>query len=849
MIGTLARRSLRARLGRNIFIGLAIMLGVSFVAGSFVLADSMKATFDDLFASLSEDTDLVVRTELIGTDETDTDRDPFPDDFVDDVRAVDGVIYAEGTITRYAQMLDKDGEPIGTGGAPAIGNSWGGEAGPDGIEVRDGREPSGPTEVVIDKATADNNDFVVGDPISIVFDSGQRQFTIVGLVGIGDSDSFGGATTSLFDVAVAQEILNAEGEFDTIEIVIAEGADLETVQAAVADVLPDRVEVVTGEEVAEETSDAIGTLIDQVSIGILIFAFVTAFISAFIINNVFGITIGQRLRELALLRSVGANAGQVRRMIVVEALAVSVAATIIGIFGGLLIARFIIWVFNSAGAGFPDIALQLQPRTAVIGAIVGIGVTLMSVLVPVRRASRIPPVAAMRPELGFDALRASKRLVRGGVMTIVGVAAFLFGLFATPGGGQGLALFAGGGALLTFLGVTSLSTAFADPVSRTIGAPIQRLFGVPGRFARENAARSPRRTARTASALMIGVAVISAASVFASSLRDTFVRILDQAVTADYIITDDSFQGLPPKIAEDLATVPGIEAVSPFRGIQSTVDGDGSFLTAVDPVSFPDLINLDVVDGGFGGLESGNGVLVYSDVADDRNIGVGDTVDVVYQNGVESTLTVSGLFDDNSLGGNWYISLDELESVSNQTPRDQFVLARLAEGVDLEAARASVEATLVEFPQANVQDNSEFREQQEGQINQLLVMITVLLGLAIIISFVGIAITLALSVFERTREIGLLRAVGMTRRQLRRSVRWEAVIVAIFGMLVGAVLGLGMGSALAIAVPNNVIDGITLPWGTVIIALIMTVVGAVIAAWYPARKAARMNVLEAITIE
>ena len=605
----------------------------------------------------------------------------------------------------------------------------------------------------------------------------------------------------------------------------------------------------TGEEVAEETSDAIGALIDQVSIGILIFAFVTAFISAFIINNVFGITISQRLREVALLRSVGANAGQVRRMIVVEALAVSVVATIIGIFGGLLIARFIVGIFNAAGAGFPEIALQLQPRTAIIGAIVGIGVTLLSVLVPVRRASRIPPVAAMRPELGFDALRANKRLVRGTVLTVAGVVAFLIGLFATPGGGSGLALFAGGGALLTFLGVTSLSTAVAEPVSRAIGAPIQRMFGVPGRFARDNAARSPRRTARTASALMIGVAVISAAAVFASSLRDTFVRILDQAVTADYIITDDSFQGLPPRIAEDLGTVPEIESVSPFRGIQSTVDGDGSFLTAVDPVSFPDLINLDVVEGGFDGLESGNGVLVYRDTADDRGIVIGDTVEVVYQNGVESTLTVSGLFDDNSLGGNWYISLDELESVSNQTPRDQFVLARLADGVDLEEARIAVEAKLVDFPQANVQDNSEFREQQEGQINQLLAMITVLLGLAIIISFVGIAITLALSVFERTREIGLLRAVGMTRRQLRRSVRWEAVIVAVFGVIIGVVLGLAMGSALAVAVPDNVIDGITLPFGTIVAALVITVLGALIAAWWPARKAARMNVLEAISIE
>jgi putative ABC transport system permease protein len=850
MIGKLARRSLRARLGRNIFIGLAILLGVSFVAGSFVLADSMKSTFDNLFSELSEDVDLQVRATLTGVDETEAVRDPVPDSLIPEIAAVPGVDVVEGNIQRYAQMLDQDGDPIGTQGAPAIGVSWGGEGGLGGVVLKEGTAPQGPDQVAIDKATADANDYDVGDRIAIVFDTGQREFTISGFVGLGDTDGFAGATTALFDPAVAPEILDSGNTVDTIDIAIADGADLDSVEAAIDEILPPRTEVVTGEQVAEETSDAINGIIDVFGTGLLIFAFVTAFVSAFIINNVFGITIGQRLRELALLRSVGANAGQVRRLIVVEALVVSATATIVGILGGFVVARGIIAIFNAAGAGFPDIDMELLPRTIIVSAIVGIGVTLLSVLVPARRASRIPPVAAMRPELGFAALSASRRLVGGAVVTVIGVVAFLFGLFVRPGGGSGLALFAGGGALLTFLGVTSLSTTVARPVSRSIGKPIELRFGTPGKIARDNAARSPRRTARTASALMIGVALISAAAVFASSLRDTFGRILDRAVTADYIITDDSFQGLPSAVVENLRSVDEIAAVSPFRSIGgSLADGDGIDVTAVDPVAFPDLIDLDVTDGDFGGLENDSGVMIYADRADDLGLDVGDVVPVTYQNGVTSDLTVSGIFDDNSLGGQWYISIDELERVSDQAPRDQFVLARLADGADLAAARTAVEAAVAEFPQAVVQDNSEFRADQEAQINQLLVVITTLLGLAIIISFLGIAITLALSVFERTREIGLLRAVGMTRRQLRRAVRWEAVIVAVFGVAVGVVVGLLMGTALSLAVPDNIIDGITLPWTTIVITLVLAVIAAVVAALYPAFKASRMNVLEAITFE
>jgi putative ABC transport system permease protein len=361
--------------------------------------------------------------------------------------------------------------------------------------------------------------------------------------------------------------------------------------------------------------------------------------------------------------------------------------------------------------------------------------------------------------------------------------------------------------------------------------------------------RSPRRTARTASALMIGVSLISAAALFTASVRDTFGRILDRAVTADFIVLDPSFIGLPPQVAENIAALPDVSAVSPVRPALAEVGGDQVGLAAIEPTTFADLADLDVSDGGYEGLTADDGVMVHRDKADDLDVSVGDTVDVTFSNGLERPLTISGIFDDNSLGSDWYISTGLLEQVSDLPPRDQLVLARLADGADTVTAKADIETAVVEFPQAEVQTNQEFRDDQEGQIDQLLVLISTLLGFAIVISFFGIAITLALSVFERTREIGLLRAVGMSRRQLRRAVRWEAVIVSVFGVVVGAVVGTLIGIALGYAVPNSFVDGITIPWGVLIAVVILAVIAAVIAALYPAYKASRMNVLEAIATE
>ncbi len=843
--GTLiARKSIRARWGRTLAILFAITASVSFVVGSFVLADSLRATFDNLFTELNENIDLEVRASQ--EFETNDPRDPIPVELVEVVSAVEGVGIVEPALQRYAQLLDDEGQVIAAAGAPTLGVSWEGEGGIAGVTLKDGRAPSGPDEIAIDKATADTQGFEVGDRVAYLTDIGTFDATIVGLVGLGSADSFGGAQLIAMDLATALDRLGADGNVDVIDIQVSEGADVPTVQDAVADVLPPRTEVVTGEQVAQETADGVNEFIGVFGTGLLTFAFITAFVSAFIINNVFQITIGQRLRELALMRAVGASGRQVRRMITIEALALGVIATALGVAGGVGVARLLIFAFDAAGAGFPDTSTVLATRTIIVAALVGVGITMLSVIVPARKASRIPPVAAMRPEIGFVAMRA-RRLVGGVVVTVIGLAMFVVGLFARPGGTTGLIAFAGGGALLLFLGVASLSSTVATPVTRALGWPIEKLLKVPGALARQNVARAPRRTSSSASALMIGVALVSSAAVFASSLRASLVSTLETAISADYIVTDASFQGLSPVVSETLTELPELAAVTPIRGIVGQVDGGTKNFGAVDAAAFDQLVDADVQDGSIAELGIDE-VALQQDPATDLDAEVGSTIDVTFQNGAERTLTVGAVYADATFG-NWLITLDTLEEVSDAPARDFFVIAKLADGVDAGTGDAAVTEAMDPFPQANVQTNAEFRDEQEGQINQLLVIISLLLGFAIIIAILGISITLALGVFERTREIGLLRAVGMNKRQTRRSVRWEAVIVSLFGALIGIVVGTFLGVILTIAVPDDVISELAFNPGIIVAILVGAVIAGLVAALYPSYKASNMNVLEAIATE
>lgn len=849
----IARKSIGARLGRTIAIVFAVIAGVSFVSGSFVLADSLKQSFDGLIDDLVQDVDLQVRGATAFVDDSfgsDQETPPIPIEAADQIRDIDGIAVIEPDLTARAQILNEDGDPIVTTG-PMFGTQFQ----PDtlaGIEVKSGRASVGPDELVLDKATADREGLEIGDPVSYSTDTGIYTGELVGTVGTPDSNSFLGASIVALDLETALDHFGTNGLVDQINVGLADGADIAAVEAAITDTLGSDFDVVDREALVEEFRDQVGEIIGIFQTGLLIFAFVTAFVAAVIINNVFQITIGQRLRELALLRAIGASGRQVRRMISLEAFGVGLLGTVIGTIAGIAVAQVIVFLFNLAGAGFPSPGIVLLPRTIIISAIVGIGVTMLSVIIPSRRAAKVPPVAAMRPEIGFAAIR-SRRLAVGIAAAGAGLAMFLAGLFAASGAALLIAL-AGGGVILLFLGIASVTATIATPVTRVIGAPIAKFFKTPGKLARDNVARAPRRTSASAAALMIGVALVSAAAVFASSLRESISATLDRAVSADYIVQSSAGGGpndvgFPPTIVEALDSLPEIEAATPFRIAQGEVDGDVKILSAVDPAAASRLVNFDDVAGSFEDIGPSS-LAVHEEAAESAGLEFGDSVAVTFTTGEVRDLTVDLIFADNSFGLNWFIGLDLLEDVSGaETPSDVFALAALADGVDPDVGDERVRMLFEDFPQATVQSNAEFLQEQEDQINQLLFLIAILLLFAIVIAVIGISITLALGVFERTREIGLLRAVGMKRGQTAWSVVGEAVIVAFFGALVGIALGTFLGVTLSLAVPDNVISDLAFSPGIIVLILIGAVVAGFIAALYPAYKASNMNVLAAISTE
>lgn len=874
MISKLTFRGLRSHPMRFILAAFAVVLGVSFVSGAFVLSDSLRNTFDSLFNETNKGIDAQVRTKIAFGDTAQAQRDPVPASVLDQVKGVDGVDIANGTLFRTAPLLDKSGKAIKTQGAPTAAIDFGGESALSGTKLLEGRAPKGDTEAVIDGATADRHDFKVGDQITAVLDAGKRSFTVVGLIGQGDQRGFAGATIVGFDPTVIGTLLNTGATFDSIDVHAKEGVTQEQMVERIAPTLPDNLEVVTGDKVRKETTDAVGSFISIFGNVLLGFAGVALFVSTFIINNTFRIIVGQRVRELALLRAVGADAKQVRRMVVAEALVIGVVSSLIGLVGGIGVAKGLVALFNAGGAGFPSSSIILASRTIIVALVIGIGVTLVSALAPALRAARIPPVAAMRPEMGFESRSSRRRLIVGGVVTVLAIALLGLGLFARPGGTLGTIGLSAIGAVMLFLGVASLSATFAKPASLGIGAVLGRISpivswpfriirtvlswpwrqrteprddsGLPPELGRQNAARAPRRTAATASALMIGLALVSTFSVVASSVKSTFSKQLSKGVQADYLLSDQSFQGFSPELATKVAALPQIDSVTPFRFTQFQVNGDGKAASAVDPATFGRQFNIGLRDGTIEAMAD-DGVLVQKDPAKDLNLKVGDPLTLTWQNGTTTNAKVAGIYDDAGIVGNWVVSIKTLEKATpTAAPRDTLVSAKLKDGADPDAARAGIEAAASGYPQVRIEDQAEFRQRQIGQINQLLAIINGMLALAILIALLGIANTLALSVFERTRELGLLRAVGMSRRQMKRTIRWEAVIVAVFGALLGIAIGTPLGAALSSALPKTIIDGITVPFGQLVTLLGVALVAGVVAAYFPARRAARMNVLDAI---
>jgi putative ABC transport system permease protein len=826
---------------------LAIVLGVSFVAGTYVLTDTISATFDNLFKQVTQGIDVAVRTNATFSSQGMETREPMPASVLNQVRAVDGVRVAEGNVTGYAQFVGKDGKPVTTGGAPTLGVSFAADTPfTAGSEIRAGRLPSGPGEVAMDARTAEDAGFRVGDRVKVLFQGPARTFTIVGIVGFGQADNLGGATLAGFDLPTAQRVLNREGEFDEIDVAAEPGVTPEQLRDRIRAALPATYEVLTGEELAADQAAAINDTIGQfLGTALLAFAFVALLVGGFLIFNTFSIIVAQRTRELALLRCLGASRRQVLGSVLLESVLVAIVASLVGLGLGVLIALGLRALLSGfLGADLPSTGTRLLPRTVIVALLVGLVVTVLSALLPARKATRVPPVAALQPETvvaptGFR----RRRVVIGVLITAVGVALLLAGLFRSEGNRL---VNVASGAVVVFFGVAILSPLVARPLAQAIGWPFARAFRLPGNLARQNAMRNPRRTASTAAALMIGLALVAFVSIFAASIKSSTAKTLEESVSADYILSTDNFQPFSTEVAKRLAEQPQLEAVAAARFGIWKLNGATKQLQAVDPVAYGKVVRTEVTSGSLDAM-AGGGLAVKDTVAEANGWTVGETVAMEFPRGVQQ-VPVRAIYKDNSLNGDYLLSLRNYErGYTDQL--DSQVLVKAAPGVDPATSRAAIDRVVADFPNVTVRDQAEFRAETTRQINQIINLFYSLLGLAILIALFGIVNTLALSIFERVRELGLLRAVGATRRQLRSMIRWEAVIIAILGAVLGLAVGVFFGWTVVRASRGIGITDFSLPTGQLVLFVLLAGLAGILAAILPGRRAARVDMLRAITTE
>jgi putative ABC transport system permease protein len=678
----------------------------------------------------------------------------------------------------------------------------------------------------------------VGQQVRILTAGPTQTFTITGIAAFGTANNLAGATLAAFTLPTAQAIAQEVGKLDDINVVTAPGADKSAVQQAIAKVLPPGVEVVTGQTVVNESTNSVDQALSFFDTALLVFAFISLFVGGFTIFNTFAIIVGQRTRELALLRIVGANRGQVFRSVLGEAAITGLVSSVIGLGLGVLAAVGLQALLRGFGITLPPGSLVFEPRTAIVGLLVGVGVTVVAALGPARGAVRIPPVAALDDRQSGPTASLRRRFIGGTALALVGVIMLAIGL-AKPA----IAL-VGLGAVCIFIGTAILAPAIARPLSSVIGRPLARLLGEPGKLGRENSMRSPRRTAQTAAALMVGLALVAAMSVFGASLSQSATSSADQAISADLIVTATGSGELSNSAASLASNVPGVTATSSVYQGQFEFQNALSQLTAVSADNLASTVILRMTSGTSAALAQGE-LLIDSTTAQNKHLSVGDTVPARFALTGPATLRIGGIYQANALIGSYLVSSAFFQS--HYTARPPGALLLRTNGST--AVDDAVTKALAPFPNIQVQTKAQFEQAQVSSVNQILGLVYVLLALAVLIALIGIVNTLMLSVFERTREIGLLRAVGMRRRQVRTMIRSEAVILAIFGAIIGIIIGTGMGVALVSSLRNQGITDTVVPFSRLVIFLIIAAVLGLLAASWPARRAAKLDILAAIAAQ
>lgn len=839
MIWRLATRNLRASPLRLVLISLAVILGVGFVAGAFVLGDTISNSLDGVFQKV----DAGVAVQVQGVDSVSaSERQPVPAALVPTIAAVDGVASAAGKVSGSATIVGANGKAAGVAGPPTLGFGWVDNPHLNSLTLVDGLPPTGPSDVVIDTRTAAKEHFALGDRVRVVTPVGSDEYTLVGLVRFGTTDNLLGATLAGFAMPTAQRIFHLEGQFTQVDVSGQEGVLDSVLAARIQAVLPSGYEAITGSQASQQSSDQFNSLVGILRDILLVFAGIALFVGAFIIFNSFSITIAQRTRQVGLLRAVGATSGSVVREVMLESLIIGVVASVIGVGFGILVALGLEDLFNSFGFNLPSAPLQIEPRSIIVALAVGIGVTIAACLRPAIRASRVPPIAALR-EVSMEHPHGVRRLIVAIAVTAVGVGLVLAGLF----GGRGNPyVLLGAGALLVFIGAALLTEQVARPLARLIGLPFLVLGRVAGRLGRANAMRNPARTAQTATALTIGVALVAAASIFAASLYATFADALDSRLRADVVVVATNSQPFTPAAAIPVAALAQVRDVTAWRtGDFRDARRDVQAVNGVPPQTILSVYNPGLVAGSFAALGAPGTIAVQKGYAKDNRLAVGSTLPAFFARTGQQQLRVVAIFSDTTFG-NFFISLSDFARDFSQQ-QDSIILARAAPGTSAEQAKDAVASALADFPNLKAYTKSGYKSVVNAEVNQLLYLVYLLLGLAVIIAVFGIVNTLALSIFERTREIGLLRAVGMSRRSTAAMICCEAIIVALIGGVVGLVLGVFFGIVVVERV--SLITTLSVPWTSLVVFLILAGVAGIIAAIFPARRAARLDVLSAIQAE
>ncbi len=823
----------------------AVTVGVSFVSGTFVLSDTMLKAFDELYTGLSSGTDVVVRSQsAYDADITTTGGQVRPLDasVVDTVAGVPGVEAAEGSVFGYALIIDADGEPMQPGGAPTIGTSVTQDARLAGdVTYRQGRAPWGPHEVGVDARTARQAGFRLGDDVDVVLVGGRRTFTLVGVLGFGETDSLLGATLAGFELPTAQRVLDKRGVVDEVDVLAADGTTARELRDDIAAVLPEGVEAVTGEQVAADGTEAVRDAMGIFTTVLLVFAGVALFVGSFVIWNTFNVLVAQRRREVALLRAVGATRRQVLGGVVVEAAGIGLVAGVVGLGVGVGLAVAIRSLLGLVGIDVPSTSASIQPRTVAVALAVGLVVTTLAALLPAWSAARVSPMDALRdvppPAIG------SGRVRHAAGWSVLAVGAALLVATSVSGNQRWWTVVA---TLTAFAGLVFVGPSLARGRARLAGHGRR---GGGWRMAAGNVRRSSRRAAATAMALTIGLTVVVAVAVTATSLKHSVTDAVNGGNRSDLILEPaGAGLGMPASVAEALRGRDDVADVVELREWGAHVEGDGTLVTGLDTEGLDHVIDLGIETGNLEDLRPGS-ILVGATRAEELGVGTGDDLVVTFPETGPQTMRIAGTFGKGSLiNATYVLSMPDFEA--NVTSRlDGAVLLTTATGVDPVAAKASIEEMLADYPNVTVNTPADITRNAQDSVDQLLGIVTALLLLAVVVAVLGIVNTLALSVFERTRELGLLRALGATRRQVRAVIRREAVLMSLLGAVTGVALGAASGVALARSLADEGITTVDVPVGTLAVYAGIAVAIGVLAALAPARQASKVNLLRALSAE